>query len=70
VYTARMSAKDRIVRVQRNGVTPAKQSDMAERVAAVWTLTLQCYGWGKPGEPESKMLRSHARVLRPGGGRH
>jgi hypothetical protein len=38
----------------------------AERIEAVWTLTLACMAWGDASEPnEPRLQRSVGRVQRP-----
>lgn len=74
VYNGFMDAQSRrktiTSRVIRNGQHPAYDSDWKkmtpeERMKAVWTLTMLCYGWGKDSPDEPRLQRSVVRIQRP-----
>jgi hypothetical protein len=56
-------------RVLRTGAgvveTDDDQSTPAERIAAVWAITLQCLQWGTEQSGEPRLQRSVGRVQRP-----
>jgi hypothetical protein len=66
-----MSANPRtvvITRVFRGGAQPSDDdwanSSPAERLAAVWELTMQCIQWNRTGTDEPRLQRSTGRVQR------
>jgi hypothetical protein len=58
-------------RIFRNGEPMSDAEDIAstpaERIEAVWEITLQCLGWQKDQTGEPRLQRSVSRVQRPRG---
>ena len=55
--------------IRRRGSRAAMDDEWAdrtieERLAAVWTLTLGCLGWGNEGLTEPRLQRSAVRIQR------
>jgi hypothetical protein len=60
-----------VTRIHRPGDPPLEEDDWAdstaaERIEAVWTLTLQCLAWQGLGGDEPRLQRSVVRIQRPG----
>jgi hypothetical protein len=68
-----MTQRDRTSRVIRPGQVVPRDDDwldrpVAERVAAVWELTLLSMAWRRKGDGETRLQRSIVRIHRPGDG--
>lgn len=71
---ASMSAEQRratmTTKLLRSGQSAAapntdwQDSTMEQRIAAVWTLTLECLAWTQPDADEPRLQRSVCRVER------
>jgi hypothetical protein len=64
-----MDRSDYPTRLSRLGEEPADRlpPSPAERIAMVWTLTVQAWAFEEGGDAESRLRRDVGRVIRGGG---